>query len=66
MKNYDRVGLLVALKRIEKQYPAVFRHFFLSEVDPELYKQFIDGLGKENDSRTSDSGLDQEQETYQG
>lgn len=66
MKNYDRADLLVALKRIEKQYPAVFRHFFLAEVDRELYKQIMDGLGKDNDSRQSDPGLDQEQDTYQG
>ncbi len=66
MKSYSKVDMMVALERIETQYPAVFKHFFLAEIDPELYKQFMDGLGKENDSRQSDSGLGQEEEAYSG
>lgn len=66
MKLYSKVDLQVALERIEKKYPAVFKHFFLAEVDPVLYKQYMDGLGKENDSRQSDPGLGQEEEAHSG
>jgi hypothetical protein len=66
MKNYDRADMIHALRRVEQKYPSVFKHFFLAEIDPELYKQFMDNLGKDNDSRQSDPGLGQEQETYQG
>jgi len=54
VNTYSKADLMVALERIEKEYPAVFRHFFLAELE------------KRNDSRTSDPGLGQEQETYQG
>lgn len=66
MESYSKADLLVALERIEKRYPAVFVHFFMAEVDPEWYKQYMDGLGKDNDSRQSDPGLDQEQKTNSG
>ena len=59
MKNYSQEELTAALERIQKQYPSVFTHFFMAEVDPVWYKQFIDNLGKEDDSRQSDSGLGQ-------
>lgn len=57
MKEYSKEELAAALLRIKKEYPAVFTHFFLAEVDPVLYKQYMDGLGKENDSRKSNAGL---------
>lgn len=49
-KDYSKEVLMAALSRIEKKYPASFTHFILAEIDPELYKQFMDNLGKDNDS----------------
>lgn len=66
MESYSKADLLVALERIEKRYPTVFVHFFMAEVDPEWYKQYMDNLGKDNDSRQSDPGLGQEEEAHSG
>jgi hypothetical protein len=54
------------LNLLGKKYPAVFRHFVMSEVDPEGYDEYIHNLGKDNDSQRSDSRLGQEQETNSG
>jgi len=66
MKDYSKEELTSALERIEKQYPMTFIHFFIAEVDPVWYKQYMDNLGKDDDSRQGDSGLVQEQEANSG
>jgi hypothetical protein len=62
IEKYSREEFIFALYRIKDKYPASFIHFVMAELDPQWYAQFIANLGKENDSRQSDSGLGQEQE----
>ncbi len=33
MKDYSKEELVAALEKIEVEYPAVFRNFFLSEIE---------------------------------
>jgi hypothetical protein len=66
LDDFYKEEFIDALTRIQKQYPCTFIHFFMAELDPAWYKQYMDNLGKDNDSRQSDSGLGQEQEKNSG
>lgn len=59
MKDYSKEELVAGLLRIERKFPACFRHFFLCEIDPELYNQILVDREKEYDSRKDSPGLDQ-------
>jgi len=53
-EEYSHPELLKGLARLKERYPAVYKWFFLWELE------------KANDSRQSDSGLVQEQEANSG
>lgn len=50
LSDYSNEEFVRAMLEIKKEYPSVFIHFFLSRIDPEEYKKFMDSLGKINDS----------------
>jgi hypothetical protein len=37
LNEYSKKQLVEALEKVKEQYPAVYKHFFFSEVDPEMY-----------------------------
>lgn len=63
LRTHSKEEIVDALMRLEEKYHSVMVHFVVAEVSPRLYSKHLHGLGRENDSGPSDSGLDQEQET---
>lgn len=43
---YSKEELVDALIKIQEKYPTVYKHFFLAELDPEQYQQYMFNLGR--------------------
>lgn len=63
LRTHTKEEIVDGLMRLEEKYHSVMVHFVVAEVSPRLYSKFLRELGSDNDSGTSDSGLDQKQET---